>query len=177
MATLMYSRFLYQCKIAPVLCRGPYRPSKDVEPRIQSLAAKYLPNFVTLEEPYQFPDRQSKIKFLKACMKEFDHTIPSNILHEMEDLNSVKDYFYQETEPEDKLAAMVEENARKLSLPSNLVIQVEPIRFDPNDKSLFTKTAFPGRSTIMSGIEESKKYPSYKASKDRRLRINAEDNV
>nr|CDS30898.1 mitochondrial ribosomal protein l50 [Hymenolepis microstoma] len=160
-----------------MLCRSPYRPSENVEPRIQSLAAKCLPNFVTLGEPYQFPDRQSKIKFLKACMKEFDHTIPSNILHEMEDLNSVKDYFHQEIKPEDKLDAMVEENARKSNLPPNLVIQIEPIRFDPNDKSFFSKTAFPGRSTVMSGIEESKKYPSYKASKDRRLRINPEDKV
>lgn len=110
-------------------------------------------------------------------MQEFDHTIPSSILHELENFHSVKDYFLQKVEPEDKLTAMVQENLEQSNLPPNLVIQVEPIRFDPNDKSFFSTTAFPGRSTIMSGIEESKKYPSHKASKDRRLRIDPVDNV
>ncbi|KAM7538144.1 hypothetical protein Aperf_G00000078718 [Anoplocephala perfoliata] len=110
-------------------------------------------------------------------MQEFDHAIPSNVLHEMEDFCSVQDYFLQRVEPEDKLAAMVQENSEQSNLPPNLVLQVEPIRFDPNDKSFFSTTAYPGRSTIMSGIEESKKYHSHKVSKDRRLRIDPEDNV
>ncbi|VUZ51540.1 unnamed protein product [Hymenolepis diminuta] len=178
----MYLRgFLCRVKMIPVLFRGakisPYRPPENVESRIQSLASKCLPNINNLEEPYRFPDRQSKVRVLKACMQEFNHTIPSNVLHEIEDLNSLKDYFHQEVEPEDKLAAMAEENAKQSNLPPNLVLQVEPIRFDPNDKSFFPKTAFPGRSTVMSGIEESKKYPSRRVSKDRRLRIDPEDNV
>ena len=105
-------------------------------------------------------------------MDEFQHPISSSILHELEDIRSVKEYFESAVEPEDKLVAMVEDKSK---LPPNLVVQVEPIRFDPENKSLFPTTAYPGRSTIVSGIEESKKYPSVKVSKDRRVRIDAED--
>ena len=110
-------------------------------------------------------------------MSEFDHTIPSNILHELEDVKSVNEYFSREVQPTDKLVAMAEEHAQKSNLPPNLVLQINPIRFNPNDNTFFPTTAFPGRSTIVSGIATSKKYPSYKASKERRVRIDLEDRV
>ena len=110
-------------------------------------------------------------------MGEFNHPIPSNILHDLEDVQAVKEYFSKGVEPEDKLVAMLEEHKQNNILPSNLVLQIDPIRFNITDKTFFPTTAYPGRSTIVSGIETSKKYPSYKASKDRRVRIDAEDRV
>nr|CDS24286.1 expressed conserved protein [Echinococcus granulosus] len=151
----------------------PYRPPEDVKSRLESVARRTLPTFTNLSEAFIFPDRQSK--FLKACMQEFHHTIPSSYLHELEDVNAVKEYFLKDVEPEDKLVAMLEEHSRLSNLPPNLVIQVDPIRYNPDDKSFFPTTAFPGRSTIVSGLDTSKKYPSYKAPKNRRLWIDAED--
>lgn len=110
-------------------------------------------------------------------MQEFNHVIPSSFLHELEDIKAVKEYFLQDVESEDKLVAMLEEHSRSPNLPPNLVIQVDPIRYHPDDKSLFSTTSFPGRSTIVSGLDTSKKYPSYKAPKNRRLWIDAEDLV
>ncbi|VDK23276.1 unnamed protein product [Taenia asiatica] len=92
-------------------------------------------------------------------------------------MKAVKEYYLKDVEPEDKLIAMLEEHSRSSNLPPNLVIQVDPIRYHPDDKSLFPTTSFPGRSTIVSGLDTSKKYPSHKASKSRRLWIDAEDLV
>ncbi len=108
-------------------------------------------------------------------MQEFDHTIPSNVLHEIEGVDSVLEYFSLNVEAKDKLQAMLQSSSQDSELPPNLVLQVEPIRFDTNDKSLFPTTAFPGRSTIVSGLAQSHKYPSQKVSKRRRMRIDAED--
>ncbi|VDD79946.1 unnamed protein product [Mesocestoides corti] len=153
----------------------PYRVPKDVESRLESVARRCLLKFKNLSEPYKFPDRGSKVKFLKACMQEFNHAIPSNVLHELDDVDSVRKYFSVNVEPEDKLVAMLDDHFAANSLPSNLVIQVDSIRCDPEDKSFFSTTPFPGRSTIVSGLSSSKKYPSRKVSKDRRLWIDAED--
>ncbi|VDM32833.1 unnamed protein product [Hydatigera taeniaeformis] len=156
---------------------NPYRPPEDVEARLKLIARRTLPTFTDSNDSFKFPSRQSKVKFLKACMQEFNHTIPSSFLHELEDLKGVKDYFLKAVEPEDKLIAMLEEHSRLSNLPQNLVIQVDPIRYNPDDKSFFSTSPFPGRSTIVSGLDTSKKYPSHKASKSRRLWIDAEDLV
>ncbi|VDM04345.1 unnamed protein product [Schistocephalus solidus] len=95
----------------------------------------------------------------------------------MNDIDSVLSYFSTPVKSDDTLVNMVALSDDKDALPSNLVVQVDSIRFDPNDKSFFPTTAFPGRSTIVSGIDTSKTYPSIKVSKDRRVRIEPEDLV
>ncbi|VDK86393.1 unnamed protein product [Dibothriocephalus latus] len=126
---------------------------------------------------YTFSDNSEKYLFLSSCIREFKHPISSSLLHEMNDVESVLNYFLTPVKSDDVLVNMANASDDKDALPSNLVVQVDSIRFDPGDKSFFPTTAFPGRSTIVSGIDTSRIYPSVKASKDRRVRIDPEDLV
>lgn len=49
-------------------------------------------------------------------------------------------------------------------LPPNLHIEHNYTRFNPSTDSMFGgKTAFPGSSTIVTGIKYRKKYPGFKS--------------
>uniref|UniRef100_A0A0X3NTN5 Large ribosomal subunit protein mL50 n=2 Tax=Schistocephalus solidus TaxID=70667 RepID=A0A0X3NTN5_SCHSO len=157
--------------------RRPYSPPTDVVSRLSSITLRCFHKDLEPAKSHTFSNNSEKYLFLSSCVREFKHPIPSSLLHEMNDIDSVLSYFSTPVKSDDTLVNMVALSDDKDALPSNLVVQVDSIRFDPNDKSFFPTTAFPGRSTIVSGIDTSKTYPSIKVSKDRRVRIEPEDLV
>ncbi|KAL5016557.1 hypothetical protein ScPMuIL_006146 [Solemya velum] len=136
-----------------------YSPPDNVESKIQEITEQVcgqVPDWKKLA----LDDRYLKFKLLTKLIKEFDHDIPNAELNDMKTVSNVVRYY--STEVKD---ACSYEDMSRLDLPKNLHINVEPIRFDPENDPLFGgKTAFPGRPTIVSSIKYRRKFKGAKNS-------------
>ncbi|KAH8878451.1 expressed conserved protein [Schistosoma japonicum] len=117
--------------------RDPYCPPHDVESRIEALSQKLF-NLNTSDnsqwKAYHFQNNDEKYKYFLTPVE-------------------TPDFLY-------KLTTDSQNNLHKL--PSNLNIQLEPIRYNPNEDNFFKANAYPGRSTIVSNLAAAKKHPSYR---------------
>ncbi|XP_064612404.1 large ribosomal subunit protein mL50-like [Liolophura sinensis] len=130
-----------------------YSPPNDVEERIQRITEEVCGN--TPEWRTQsLEDRTVKFKILTRCIKEFDHDIPNP---ELSDINTNADVInFYSTPVHDRNSY---EDLANLDLPRNLHIQLDYLRFDPDNDPMFGGVnAFPGRPTIVTGLRAKKKY-------------------
>ncbi|CAH8556664.1 unnamed protein product [Heterobilharzia americana] len=126
---------------------------------------------------YRFQDNAEKYKIFTACINEFKHTIVNSRLHEINTINDLIEYFLTPVDTLDFLSKLKSDlqNDHNGKLPPNLNIQVEPIRYNPNEDDFFKVNAYPGRSTIVSNLAACKKFSSYRVSRTKRLRVEYED--
>lgn len=94
------------------------------------------------------------LQILTRCIKEFGHEVPNPELSEINtNVDLIKFYStpVRDTNSYEDLA--------QLDLPRNLHIQLNYLRFDPDNDPMFGGVnAFPGRPTIVTGLRAKKKY-------------------
>ena len=137
-----------------------YKPSVDVTERFLSLSSAVLKRSVTESnlENVKFADSVEKLKLLLELEKEFCHSIPNSMLHEMSDLKLVH-AFYSTPISVNTPYEQLHKDSQDGNLPSNLVIQLEPIRFTgKGDHRLDQVSAFPRRETVVTGLKTRKKF-------------------
>ena len=93
-------------------------------------------------------------QLLTRLMVEFDHVIPNTTLTELRTLDDVISFFSTPVKDGSSL-----EDLAKLSLPPNLHIQTEALRFQSHSDTFFQGyTAFPDRPTVVSSLKYRRKY-------------------
>ncbi|XP_060523417.1 large ribosomal subunit protein mL50 [Cylas formicarius] len=129
-----------------------YIPPPDVEERLKEIFESVVG---TSQGGYKVTNLNDKFKLFTKCIEKFDHHVPNSLLHQIETLAELRDYYktpVDVTTPLDKL--------RNMDLPENLHVQFEYHRFRP-DADKFGETAFPGRSTIVTGLKYKNKYKGH----------------
>ncbi|CAG0916044.1 unnamed protein product [Notodromas monacha] len=135
----------------------PYRPPVDVDAKITQLKEDVFG--VGVGEEAQFPDLSQKWKFLHACDKAFNHRVPNSMLHRVNSPAETRDFYKTEIDVRNPL-----EMTKDIDLPPNLHVIHEPTRFHPQTDTMFGGvSAFPGSSTIVTGLKARLKYAGYKA--------------
>ncbi|VDP84286.1 unnamed protein product [Echinostoma caproni] len=160
-----------------VLKVKPYSPPHDVKSRINSLAVRLLGAESANPSAYRFKSNEELYKIFTACSEEFQHSVSNSYLHELVDVESLIRYYLTPVTSPDALYRLMDKTENDDQLPPNLCIQTEPLRFDPNDKSFFSTSAYPGRSTITSGLATARRYKGFRAPPARRIRVEYEDQT
>ena len=81
----------------------------------------------------------------------------------MKTIQDAVDYF---TTPLRDTTAL--DDLSKLDLPKNLHIQMDYLRFDPENDTMFGgRTAYPGRDTVVTSIKYRRKYKSIRTRKEK----------
>lgn len=107
-----------------------YTPPQDLDVKLDDIFKKIRG---TVEPNTKFENLGQKFDLCMACAKEFDRAIPNSVLHNIETLNDVKN-FYQT--PVDNVTPL--DKMRNMELPENLHIQFEYHRFHPGINNKFT---------------------------------------
>ncbi|KAF8563081.1 39S ribosomal protein L50 [Paragonimus westermani] len=152
----------------------PYTPPANVSSQIQSFAVRLLNASPSNPSAYRFQSNAEKFKLFTACAREFQHPVLNSYIHELTDVSALIQYYQTPVASPDALSRLCEQADQ---LPSNLSIATKPIRFNPNDTTFFKRTAYPGRSTIVSGLGTAKKYKGFRAPPTRRIRVEYQDRV
>jgi len=152
----------------------PYTPPEDAEKKLNSIFESQLGS-----NSAQLSTGRIKFKVLAACFKEFNHGVPNSKLHEILttgisetgiklvgikyltincfSLDDIKSFYLQEVDtrvPLDKF--------KSIELPPNVSIQYDYHRFHPDTDTMHGGiSAFPRRSTIVTGLKYKKKYAGY----------------
>ncbi|XP_059483788.1 uncharacterized protein LOC132201566 [Neocloeon triangulifer] len=135
-------------------------PPPDVVDRIKKISETVYPKNFTWKDKLE--DVGNKYKFLSLCWKEFDHQVPNSMLAPMDTIQDICDYYQTEVKTTTPLDAL-----KEMDLPQNLTVQYEYHRFHPETDTMFGGvSAFPGSSTIVTGLKYKKKYKGYIAPKD-----------
>lgn len=160
----------------------PYTPPADVESKLNDIFEKHLGS-----QSSELTNTRTKFKVLNACFKEFKHGIPNSRLHQILNtgksptglplatafpsvfhflifhpfliLDQVKEFYKAAVDPRVPL-----DKFKSIELPPNLSIQYDYHRFHPETDTMFGGvSAFPQRSTIVTGLTYKKKYAGYTA--------------
>ncbi|KAI9562699.1 hypothetical protein GHT06_010153 [Daphnia sinensis] len=130
----------------------PYTPPADVEQKLNSIFESQLGS-----NSAQISNGRIKFKVLSACFKEFNHGIPNSRLHEITTTDDIKNFYLQEID-----ARVPLEKFKSIELPPNVSIQYDYHRFHPETDTMSGGvSAFPRRSTIVTGLSYKKKYAGY----------------
>ncbi|XP_033747641.1 39S ribosomal protein L50, mitochondrial-like [Pecten maximus] len=130
-----------------------YTPPEDVEERIQRIADGIYGEQENWKDTH-LTNRAHKYKFLTETIKEFNHNIPNMVLTNLDKVNDVVLHFSTEVMETSAL-----EDISKLDLPENLHINLDYIKFNEKEDTLFGgKTAYPGRPTIIHSIKHKRQY-------------------
>ncbi|XP_018561809.1 39S ribosomal protein L50, mitochondrial [Anoplophora glabripennis] len=131
-----------------------YTPPADVQSKLENIFKSVLGS--TTNET-KLDDIQNKFKVLIACEAEFNHSVPNSLLHTMETLQDVRNFYNTPIDVRTPLDKM-----RNMELPENLHIQYDYHRFHPDTDTVFGgKTAFNQSNTIVTGLKYKGKYPGY----------------
>merc|ERR1712226_1844061 len=106
---------------------------------------------------------EDKFKVLTALKSEFGHMVHSSLLHEMKTLQQVFLFYSSEVSmmtPYEQL----DKDAKADLLPSNLVVQLDPIRFTgKGDHHLDQVSPWPRTHTLVTRLRAREKYADRKA--------------
>ncbi|KAL3182950.1 hypothetical protein MRX96_006746 [Rhipicephalus microplus] len=120
----------------------PYKPAEDVKDKVK----------VVYEE----------FRLLTRCISEFGHDIPSSELMNVKCVDDVVEYFSTPVEGLSPYESFVQ---RKDQLPKNLHVIPNYVRFNPETDTFFGGVnAYPGTSTIVTGLKAKKKFKGYTSS-------------
>ncbi|XP_072765137.1 large ribosomal subunit protein mL50 isoform X2 [Anoplolepis gracilipes] len=132
-----------------------YEPPEDVGERINKICESQT---ISTSDDAKLEDPVLRFKLFVACEGEFKHSIPNSLLHTIENIEDLKQFY---TTPVDNTTPY--EALGRIDLPPNLHVQQEYHRFHPDTDTLFNgKTAFPKSSTLVTSIKYKKKYPGHK---------------
>ncbi|KAK0394943.1 hypothetical protein QR680_001023 [Steinernema hermaphroditum] len=132
-----------------------YKPPADVELLVKAIAQGY--DAISAD-----PLRKADI--LKKLGAEFGHYVPNCSLHKMKTLEDLLSFYRQEVKNITKYAEM----ARDDSLPENLNIRENALRFHPNDTQAphGGVTAFPGTGGEVFGLRNKRIYREFNPKKE-----------
>ncbi|XP_071446898.1 large ribosomal subunit protein mL50 [Hetaerina americana] len=135
----------------------PYNPPDNAEQLMLSIGKKFFGS--NLGKNSRINNSQEKFDILAECHRAFKHSVPNSLLHTIVTFGDIAE-FYQSpvttTTPLDEMKVM--------TLPPNLHIQHDYVRFHPDTDVMFGGvSAFPKSSTIVTGLKYKKKYKGYKA--------------
>ncbi|XP_014240241.1 39S ribosomal protein L50, mitochondrial [Cimex lectularius] len=133
-------------------CQKEYEPKENYEKELKTIY-----NSVVGDESQDI-SHSVKFELFNECFKRFNHSVPNSILHTIKRYDDLLAFYgtpVSEVLPLDKL--------KSIDLPPNLHIQYEPLRFHPDDDTMFKgQTAFPKSNTLVTGIRTRKKYKGCK---------------
>lgn len=139
----------------------PYSPPKDLDTRFIKTCSEALGEAVKKEDfsTISFDSKSAKFKVLSALNKEFEHSVHNSRLHEMVTLDDL--YIFYESPIDVRTPyEQLHDSSEAGSLPPNLCIQLDPVRFTgEGDHPLDKVTAWPRSNTIISSIHSKEKYP------------------
>lgn len=150
---------------------APYTPPNDVREQIVSIfKSSQLPDELNQLNPDLSSDenilaldlnqsKAMKLNLLSACIKHFDHDLPSSYLEEMNTVGDVVEYFSTPVRGVNPYTSLLRQDD---SLPVNLNLISEPIRFNKDNDTFFKGyNALPGTISKVPGLRAAKKYPIY----------------
>nr|XP_022903460.1 39S ribosomal protein L50, mitochondrial [Onthophagus taurus] len=130
-----------------------YNPPNDLNQRLNTIITSVIGSVETTTKL----NTQQKFVILNNCCEEFQHSVPNSLLHKIETVGDVYQFYgtpISTTTPLDKLKTM--------ELPPNLHIQYEYHRYHPDTDTKFGgQTAYPRSSTIVTGLKYKDKYPGH----------------
>ncbi|KAK0419859.1 hypothetical protein QR680_014373 [Steinernema hermaphroditum] len=134
-----------------------YKPPADVDLRVRLTTQAYC-KCKSLE------DARHKADVLKKLGDEFGHYVPNCQLHKIKTVEDLVDFYSQEV----KNITKYSELARDDSLPENLSIRENPLRFHPNDTQAPHRgvTAFPGTGGEVFGLRNKRIYREFNPKKE-----------
>ncbi|XP_026329817.1 39S ribosomal protein L50, mitochondrial [Hyposmocoma kahamanoa] len=153
----------FQAAAESLAARGFLRPYKPWDPpvNIDETVLKICSNNGLTPES-EFDNLDTKFRVLKVCFEETGHSVPNSLLHTIETVADLQDFYLTPVDtrtPFDALKKMDD-------LPKNLHVQQDYVRFHPDKDTLFNgKSAFPQSSTIVTGLKYKKKYEGYTAKR------------
>ncbi|XP_028041452.1 39S ribosomal protein L50, mitochondrial [Bombyx mandarina] len=151
-----------QAAAESLAARGFLRPTKSWDPptNINETILKICAT-CGLNGNSEFEALDTKFTVLKACYEETGHSVPNSLLHTIETVDDLTEFYktpVYTTTPFDALKLM--------DLPKNLHVQKDYVRFHPDTDTLFNGvSAFPKSSTIVTGLKARKKYEGYNAKR------------
>lgn len=101
--------------------QNSYSPPVDLAERFKSLCITIFGS-----ESLQFNNNNKKYELLNACRQEFNHSVPSSLLHTLENTNDVLKFYKKHISTNTPLDAM-----KTMELPGNLHIEFDYHRFHP----------------------------------------------
>lgn len=131
-----------------------YTPPAEVKSQLEAIYSQVLG---TTDGKTRISDFKTRFELFCACESKFQHKIPNSLLHTIETVEDVTAYYQTSVDTITPL-----ENLRNLDLPKNLHVQYEYHRFHPDTDTKFGGvTAFPGSSTIVTGLKYKDKYKGH----------------
>ncbi|KAA0202092.1 hypothetical protein HAZT_HAZT008482 [Hyalella azteca] len=144
-----------------------YTPPPDVAIRVQRLCEE-----ICGSTSAEFSSPDLKFSVLKRCSKEFNHTVPNSYLHSITNIDALVAFYSAPVDARVPLDRM-----RDIDLPKNLHVIYNYTRFHPETDTKFGGvTAFPGSSTLVTGLKTRKKYQGFRDEPEW-LRYNLEQEV
>ncbi|XP_053623089.1 large ribosomal subunit protein mL50 [Plodia interpunctella] len=134
----------------------PWDPPANIEETILKICAQK-----GLKADAQFQGLDIKFDILNACYKETGHSVPNSLLHTIECIGDLKEFYKTPVDTKTPYDALL-----KMDLPKNLHVQENYVRFHPDKDTLFNGvSAYPKSSTIVTGLRWKKKYEGYTAKR------------
>ncbi|KAJ2953028.1 hypothetical protein O0L34_g7416 [Tuta absoluta] len=129
----------------------PWNPPADIEETVLKICSSS-----GLKSDSDFDSLDTKFKVLKACYEETGHSVPNSLLHTIESVEDLQDFYCTPVDTTTPFDAL-----KKMDLPKNLHVQKDYLRYNPETDALFPgKTPFPKSSTLVTGLKSRKKYES-----------------
>lgn len=148
-----------------------YTPPADVRPRFLSVCSRVLDQPVAGDQAslraVRLDCSEVKFRVLSALCEEFGgHAVHSSRLHEMQTLADALLY-YESAVCTLNPYELLHQEQEAGSLPQNLVIQKDPIRFTgQGDHPLDKVTAYPRSRTLVTGLDARDKFPGHEPEVD-----------
>ncbi|XP_022178747.1 uncharacterized protein LOC111039514 [Myzus persicae] len=142
-----------------IASRGFLRPLKEYDPPldIRNVIIKIANNTVNQTNVSYTLNKNEKIRLLKKCEELVDHKVPNSLLHTLNTLGDVFEFY------ETPVDTVVPYDAlQNRELPPNLHILSDYHRFHPETDLMFDGvTAFPRSSNLVTGLKTKKKYKGF----------------
>lgn len=150
-------------------------PPENVRQQLEGIFTQILG---TTDVSVRVTDLQKRFELFCACEKKFQHNIPNSLLHTIETVGDVIKHYMT---PIDTITPL--DQMRNVELPKNVHVQFDYVRFHPGsyficfcltatrfrlfffsdtDTKFDGVTAFPGSSTIVTGLKYKDKYKGHK---------------
>ncbi|XP_043272138.1 39S ribosomal protein L50, mitochondrial [Venturia canescens] len=131
-----------------------YEPAADASDKLNRICEEHK---LSTDDSTKIDDPLQRFQVFVAAEKEFNYSLPNSVLHEIETVGDLRNFYITPINAQVPLDNMKNEN-----LPKNLHILYDYHRFHPDDDTKFGgKTAFPKSSTIVTGLKYRKKYKGH----------------
>ena len=143
-----------------------YSPPTDLVPRFLSSVSASVGSTVEKSslKSVSLEDKSVKLRVMTALEKEFNHSVPNSMLHQMTNLHVLLK-FYKSPISSNTPYEQLYLDSQDGSLPPNLVIQRDAIRFTgKGDHEMDRVTAWPRRNTYIHSIKNNKKIEGFKSA-------------